>query len=168
MKTNPGGPLAIKCLLEGDYENSIEISVLQYENSKAENTLDANWLQCELRLFIRPFSSHFNVSLTTEDFSSFVSVLGKMRTGLCSEARLDTIENSISIMIISSSTGGITIEGYVAHSGQETSKLMFSFSSDMTFVDNFYSSLKNVIKQFPVIEIQDWKLLKAIWIAGQR
>jgi hypothetical protein len=127
---------------------SICITVIGYERAHADNSSDANWLNCYVDIAVPPFSGGYEASLSTKDFLAFEKDLRSLSERLEGEAVLETDERAISIRISMRSRGLVIITGEAT--APTRSSLTFEFDVDQTYLDGYRREVTAILKQYPV------------------
>src|SRR5262245_44231573 len=91
----------------------VTIVVLGYENPSAQDSLDANWLTCNLQVTAGPFTGGVDAAFTTDD----VARLGREMRALLDQKvqsfEFETLEQALSLKMVGARTGAVSISGVV-------------------------------------------------------
>ena len=137
----------------GGQGGHLMVEVLGYENPFAQDTSDANWLNCQVLIRIgEHFRADFPASFATSDFVRFREELTTVLTKVDGTASFLTDEDALSFSIEMSRTGGAVVGGVAQNYGQPQASLSFSFETDQTFLTQTLHHLVTVVTHFPVKE----------------
>ena len=131
------------------------VETIGYENSRATNLSDANWLSCWVRLKIGSFRGNYAASFTTHDFGYFLEELEAMLTEKGDSAAFQTVEEMLRIEVRLRSNGTVLVEGVTQTHDLPRVKLSFKFESDQSYITQTVNELKSTVRNFPVKESLD-------------
>jgi hypothetical protein len=136
-------------VIAGDMAN-IVIEISGYENPKAPDSSDANWLSCTVVLRIGPFSGSIAASFTTQDFARFFNEIGTALHTFSGVASFLTDEDTLRLILKFEKTGRVHISGVAQDLGPPKASLTFSFESDQSFLTQTCRQLEKVTHNFPI------------------
>jgi len=129
---------------------SISVHIVGYENPRASDTDDANWLISDIEIIAGPFSGKYRASLATHDFSRFQTGLAGILRTFNGKAVFSTYEESLHLEVEITSRGTVTVSGEVRTHGMPKAKLSFAFETDQTLLSETLQSVSSVVQDFPV------------------
>jgi len=136
-------------VLQGELGQRLTIDVKAYDQERPRDMYDANWLACSIELVLGRFRGSIDASLTTHDFASFLSSLSQMLRGAERTATFQTMEEALSIRIDATHTGQVIVAGKLRETHGDQTELLFSFRSDLSFVQKAHADLEHVVSEFP-------------------
>jgi hypothetical protein len=132
----------------------ITLEVFDYENPRAQNPDDANWLKAELTCRIGPFSGAWKTAFTTYDLTALHDRIEPVLKALSGRASFQNTEGDLTLNVEFSKSGKVQIEGVAEPPATVKSALDFGFASDPSAVAKTVRELKDVIEQFPVKQVK--------------
>jgi len=130
--------------------SSLSIKVNGYENPRAQNSHDANWLRCSVSLLGERFSAQFDAFFTTHDFFNFADELRKILNDLTGQAIFVCDEDAFHIKIEFTKTGAANVETIAKIYTQTKLMIIFSFASDPTFLGRTLEELDDLMQEYPI------------------
>ena len=121
-----------------------------YERPISGEFYDDNWLTSKVEIAAGSFSGSFSLSLTTQDFSSFLEQLEPLYNTLQGKAKFATMEGQIEFSLSGNGRGGIEVSGQVMDQAGIGNRLEFNFSIDQTYIPSALNELRGITKQFPI------------------
>jgi hypothetical protein len=127
----------------------IKIDAFRYENPRAHDPHDADWILCKLSIKAGPFSAEYDTSLTARDFSEFRGLLEVAWSSLSGKATFSTPEGTLEFTISFQRGGQATVHGTCRNAGISRARMEFEFQTDQTFIREALSDLGRVTAAFP-------------------
>ena len=140
------------CLSIRGEAGHLTIEVLGYENRRADNTDDANWLQSLVGLEFENLVVRLGASLRTQELRCFHDALDGALRSLEGKAVLNACEEVISLSVEFGSRGSARILGELLHCGMTNYSVKFAFDSDQSHLRNTLSQLREVLIKYPVVD----------------
>jgi hypothetical protein len=134
--------------LSGD-EARIVIDVLGYENTRANDVDDANWLMCRVAVRVGPLSAKIEAAFTTSDFTDFRQSVEALLSGINDQASFATHEEALEIHLSRAGSGRIRVTGTARTFQVPGGTLSFSFDSDHPALEHMHRDVAGVINQYP-------------------
>jgi len=135
--------------LHGELGRRVLITVRGYERDVALDPYDANWLRCTAEVEQDAFRGAVEASLTTSDFSRFLSELDGVMSGSSAVASFTTMEEALAFRVEVDRKGRATVTGKLRELGELGAGLSFAFESDRSFLMAAHADLKRIIAAFP-------------------
>lgn len=129
---------------------AIVIHVFGYERSVAENTSDANWLNCRVDIDVPPFSGVYDASFSTQDFLNFGQEIKVLSDNLSGQAAFETDEGALKLRLTMQARGELIIEGEAAVATAARTTLKFKLQADQSFLGDLRKAAMGVLTEFPV------------------
>jgi len=136
--------------VRGESNRRLTIIVQSYERNVAQDPFDANWLRCSVDVESGRFRASIEASFTTHDFALFLAELAQVVQRSAVTASFQTMEESLSFHIEADETGRAIIRGQLREIALEETVLCFAFDSDLSFLQETESDLRQVVAEFPV------------------
>lgn len=128
----------------------LSISVLDYERTVCGEIFDDNWLTSKLEISVGSFSGDFGLSLTTQDFISFLQQLDSLYQTLKGQAKFETMEGQIEFVLLANGRGEIEVSGHVMDLPGIGNRLEFHFTIDQTYLLSALRDLHEITTKFPI------------------
>jgi hypothetical protein len=125
----------------------VAISILYYENPKATEEYDANWVRSDIEFSSPEFSGTIGASLLTYDFHRFYDELSTMLDSATGSARLCCDEEWIELRLTAKNAGGATVDTTIRSS---SGLLRYSFEIDQMAVVKLKTDLAALNEDFPI------------------
>ena len=145
--------LSTSVVVQGDRGATIRIEVRGYENPRADNQDDANWLRCWLTVAVDGFSCELDASFTTHDFVEFQHELEQVISTMAGVASFQPYEEAIRLDVKLGPSGQGSVSGLARSFSTERASLSFSFETDQTFLAQTRSELNRINREFPIITV---------------
>lgn len=124
--------------------------VLGYERPYSGEFYDDNWLKARVEITVGSFSGSFDLSLTTQDFVSFLRQLDRLYQTLKGEAKFQTMESQMEFLLVCNARGGIEVSGYAIDRASDGNRLEFQFCIDQSYLVSTLRELREITAEFPI------------------
>jgi|ERR1022692_3395617 hypothetical protein len=128
----------------------LDISVVSYERTAADNQSDANWLHCKVTGVFGAFRCSGEYSMMTSEFVEFEDAVRSGIEGRSTKVCFSTMEEGLGWDIEFNGRGQTTVSGFVKSTGNPKATLSSSFQSDQSYLQQTLSELIAVNRQFPI------------------
>jgi len=134
----------------GQEHERVEISVHGYERPPRGEYFDDNWLRVGVSIHAGAFSGGFGAAFLTAELESFHEQLSSLHETLKGEARFQTLEEQLSLVLKGNGLGHIELAGEALDQPGIGSRLCFTISLDQSHLRSSLESLRAVLATFPV------------------
>ncbi len=135
----------------GSERERVAIRVLGRMHPGATDYWDGNWLLSPIEVAVGGFVGRAQAGLRTEELRSFREGLEKLYKTLEGEARLDSMEEWLSLDCRGDGLGHVEVRGSVRDEPGVGNELTFRLSLDQTFLPPIITSLSGVEAVYPVL-----------------
>ena len=139
--------------IQGDRGAKISIEVHGYENPRAINREDANWLSCTIGVAVDEFSCELDGSFTTYDFMEFKVALEQIIASMAGVASFHPCEEAIILDVKMGRNGHGKVSGLAKSFSPDRASLAFSFETNQTFLSLTKTELNRINREFPIITL---------------
>jgi len=137
-----GGPV-------GDH---IAIRVLGRAYPHANDFYDGNWLTTVIDFALGQFSGTVAASLRADEFRSFHRALKELDASLRGDARLESMEEWISLRIAATSSGRLEIAGRLTDRPGDGNQLIFEIDGlDQSYLPAILTDLAGQLTRYPIL-----------------
>lgn len=130
-----------------------EIEVRGYENPRAVDPDDANWLRASLNLEAGPFKGAFDLTMTTHDLVVLRERIEAQSKAATGKAEFETTEADLALTVEFSASGKVQILGVAQPSTCPGAALHFRFESSLDYLGNSLQQLADLISSFPIRQL---------------
>ena len=141
------GPVVIG----GSERERVSIHVLGRMHPGASDYWDGNWLVSPIEVAVGGFTGRIGAGLRTEELRTFREGLEVLYEALEGEARLDSMEDWLSLTCRGTGLGHVDVAGSARDEPGVGNELNFHFSIDQTYLPSIIDSLKDLEDTFPVL-----------------
>jgi hypothetical protein len=131
---------------------AIRLAVIGYENPEATDVDDANWLAVTATVEAPGLFASTKLSLVAAELKEFRDQLRMSQETLAGSARLESLEQAISVNVVYGSLGRARISGELRLNGGESLKLTFSGETDQTLLQSVLVALDEAVSAYPEIK----------------
>ncbi len=126
----------------------MDIAVLGYERAERSD-VEPDWLSCEVRCAIGSFGAALSIPLATEDLARFRDSLAVALVRLTGSARMDTIEERVTLAVEMGARGTAAVSGTINNHSGPYASLSFRFETDQSYLGRTLSEIEATLKSFP-------------------
>jgi hypothetical protein len=134
----------------GSERERVEIVVQRYERPPSGEYYDDNWVNVEVFVSAGGFTGRFSASFQTAELLSFRDQLSSLYSTLKGEAKFETMETQLTLVLTGDGRGGISLKGEAWDQPGIGNRLEFNLDLDQTHVGKAVSELNEVVGGFPV------------------
>ncbi len=142
----------MKILIGSETGDHVEMVVVDWAIDQPDNPVDAAWLATEISVAAGPLGGRFWTELRREDVVSWQDNLSALDTEFqAGDARFSaSLEPSIGLLVVVSSTGRLSVEGWVEPSLGEWAdqRLVFRFPTQQSLRE-VVRQVDDLLRQFP-------------------
>ncbi len=131
-------------------EERIEVDVLRYERALTGEYWDDNWLTVEIRVRAGGFRGKAAATILTSELEKFLSELRPLCEKLTGQAKYETMEGQLNLLLAGDGKGHIDLCGEVADQAGIGNRLHFTLQFDQSQLGMSIRELERVVSQFPV------------------
>jgi hypothetical protein len=134
----------------GSEHERVEVVVQGYERPASGEYYDNNWLNVQVFVSAGGFKGAFRASFQTAELLGFRDQLSSLYNTLKGEAKFETMETQLALVLTGDGRGGISLKGEAWDQPGIGNRLEFSLDLDQTHVGKALSELNEVVGGFPV------------------
>lgn len=131
-------------------DESLEITVLNYERAPVGEFHDDNWLHCELSIRAGAFRGEFHANVLTSELQDLLQGLTRLHRELSGDFAFESMEQQLMLKAMCDSRGHLKMEGRVMDQAGVGSTLSFIFQLDQTHLSETLRQLSEVARAYPV------------------
>lgn len=128
----------------------VQIDVHGYENPRAVDPDDANWLRASVLLGAGPFSGSFDLTITTHDLAVLRERLGVTVKAMTGSVEFETTEGDLILRLAFSTSGRTQVSGIAQPSASPGTALHFQFESAPDDLYQTLQQLAELTEAFPI------------------
>jgi hypothetical protein len=147
-----GNILGMRQLVIGGQEREqVMITVVGWERPAATDFWDGNWLSTQVNIQMGGWRGRYKATLRAEEFKAFREQLVNLYTSLCGEARFETMEEQLFLLLRPGKRGHIVVKGEARDAAGIGSKLEFTLPDlDQTYLPGIIQQLLDIEREYPV------------------
>ena len=126
------------------------IAIHGYAYAPSGETYDDNWLNADVTVFAGGFRGRFSAMFQTVELAAFRQQLLDLCQSLHGEARFDTLEQQLSLVLRGNGLGRIDVDGRAQDGVGIGNTLTFNFCLDQTQLEEPARALTAVLTAFPI------------------
>lgn len=144
--------MGAKVCIRGDAV-SITLAVAGYERPQNTDVDDANWLVGTVSISAPNLSGTAGLTLVTTELNTFCTQLRNAQEIVSGTARLETLEEGISLVVRYGSLGRAEVEGRITLDHGPRLSVSFSFETDQSYLAATLMELEQAVSDFPVVTV---------------
>ena len=129
----------------------IRIEIAGRERPEDSDFWDGNWLVSSVKVQAGAWSGSFRALLRAEEFEQFLSQTEQLYKDLEGTAEFIPMEPWIIVKLTGNKLGQIAVEGEACDKVGIGNTLKFHLQIDQTYLPAIITSLKKIIREYPVI-----------------
>jgi hypothetical protein len=112
---------------------------------------DGNWLLTPVEVQVGDFRGQISSALRTSELAAFRSQLVTLYETLKGEAKLDSIEDWLTMTLEGDGAGHVSVSGAIRDQPGVGNTLQFTFSLDQTYLPSILDQLEEIDREFPIL-----------------
>ena len=116
------------------------------------DSLDGNWIDCEVAVQVKGFRGNFRAGLRSEEFQSFLEETQGLQRTLEGTAQFTTMEEQVALTLAGDGKGHVRVSGEARDEPGSGNRLQFEFALEQTALPSICRSLEQFLAAFPVMD----------------
>lgn len=129
----------------------VTVTVLDRESPAATDFWDGNWLTTRVEIRTGGWHGRYDAALRSEEVAAFLHQVEQLHATLSGEARFETMEQQLLLVLRAGKHGQIGVEGVACDAPGTGNRLDFTLPElDQSYLPNLLQQLKAIERQHPV------------------
>lgn len=139
----------MRTALKGD-RGELTLEILDYENPRAQNTEDSNWLRANLTIQANPFFGSIEFGLTTDELALLSSQLSTVVSSLSGKVRFATMEGNWTLNVDFERSGTAIVSGMVESKRTLGNRLLYELHAEPIVLESVAGDLARMASMYPI------------------